>query len=150
MAADRPDLAEDPRFADISARTRHIGELYELQAEIVAARDTAYWLDLCDRLEIPAAPINRLQDLESDPHLQSVDFFVPLESASGSRYRFPRNPVRLQHSHVPAAMPPRLGEHTRDVLRQAGLDEALIAELLETGAARDALSATIDNSKDPA
>lgn len=150
IAADRPDLAEDARFSDISARTRHIEALYELQAEIVAAHDTAYWLDLCERLEIPAAPVNRIQDLETDPHLQSVDFFVPLESASGSRYRFPRNPVRLQHSQVQATMPPRLGEHTLEVLRQAGLDEARISTLLDTGAARAAHSAPIANDKDPA
>ena len=150
IAADRRDLAEDARFADISARTRHIETLYELQAGIVARHDTAYWLALCERLEIPAAPVNRLQDLETDPHLRSVDFFVALESASGSRYRFPRNPVRLQHSHVPATMPPRLGEHTRDVLREAGLDEAHISALLEAGAARDALSPPIDPHKDPA
>lgn len=150
IAAGRPDLAEDPRFADISARTRNIEALYELQAGIVAAHDTAYWLALCERLEIPAARINRLQDLENDPHLQSVDFFVPLESACGSRYRFVRNPVRMQHSQVPPAMPPRLGEHTREVLRQAGLDDARIDALLETGAARDALSATLDDSKEPA
>jgi len=145
IAAGRPDLAEDPRFADISARTRNIEALYELQAGIVAAHDTAYWLALCERLEIPAARINRLQDLENDPHLQSVDFFVPLESACGSRYRFVRNPVRMQHSQVPPAMPPRLGEHTREVLRQAGLDDARIDALLETGAARDA-----HDSKEPA
>lgn len=150
IAADRRDLAEDARFADISARTRHIETLYELQAGIVARHDTAYWLALCERLEIPAAPVNRLQDLETDPHLRSVDFFVALESASGSHYRFPRNPVRLQHSHVPATMPPRLGEHTRDVLREAGLDEAHISALLEAGAARDALSPPIDPHKDPA
>lgn len=150
IAADRPDLAQDARFADIASRTRHIETLYELQAGIVAGRDTAYWLALCARLEIPAAPINRLQDLEADPHLQSVDFFAPLASASGSRYRFPRNPVRLQHSHVPAAMPPRLGEHTLDVLRQAGLDDAQIAGLLESGAARDAHPSTPNNRKDPA
>lgn len=150
IAAGRSDLAQDARFADISARTRHIEALYELLAGIVVRHGTAYWLALCERLEVPAAPVNRLQDLETDPHLQSVDFFVPLESASGSRYRFPRSPVRLQHSHVPAAMPPRLGEHTRDVLRQAGLDEADIAALLETGAARDALSTINDHSKDPA
>ncbi|MOA66823.1 hypothetical protein D3C78_1937180 [compost metagenome] len=75
---------------------------------------------------------------------------MPLESASGSRYRFPRNPVRLQRSQVPPAMPPRLGEHTRDVLREAGLDEAHISTLLEAGAARDALSTPLDNDKDPA
>lgn len=150
IAAGRPDLAEDPRFADISARTRNIEALYELQAGIVAAHDTAYWLALCERLEIPAARINRLQDLEHDPHLQSVDFFVPLESACGSRYRFVRNPVRMQHSQVPPAMPPRLGEHTREVLRQAGLDDARIDALLETGAACDAHSATLDDSKEPA
>ena len=150
IAAGRPDLAEDARYADIAARTRHIETLYELLAGIVAGQDTAYWLALCERLEIPAAPVNRLQDLETDPHLQSVDFFVPLESASGSRYRFPRNPVRLQHSHVPPAMPPRLGEHTLAVLRQAGLAEADIAALVQTGAARDAHSPIDDNRKDPA
>lgn len=149
-AAGRPDLAQDPRFADISARTRHIETLYELQAGIVAAHDTAYWLALCERLQIPAAPVNRLEDLETDPHLQSVDFFVPLESASGSRYRFPRNPVRLQQSHVPPAMPPRLGEHTRDVLAQAGLAPADIAALLDTGAARQAPAPHSENAKDTA
>lgn len=150
IATGRSDLAEDARYADIAARTRHIETLYELLAGIVAGHDTAYWLALCERLEIPAAPVNRLQDLETDPHLQSVDFFVPLESASGSRYRFPRNPVRLQHSHVPPAMPPRLGEHTLAVLRQAGLAEADIAALVQTGAARDAHSPIDDNRKDPA
>lgn len=148
IAAGHPELAEDERFADISARTRHIETLYELLAGAVAKHDTAYWLALCERLEIPAAPINRLQDLETDPHLQSVDFFVPLESASGSRYRFARSPVRLEHSHVPPSMPPRLGEHTQDVLRQAGLDDGQIATLLKTGAARDALSAPHDNHLD--
>ncbi|CAB3634551.1 CaiB/BaiF CoA transferase family protein [Achromobacter pestifer] len=148
IAAGHPDLAEDERFADISARTRHIETLYELLAGAVAKHDTAYWLALCERLEIPAAPINRLQDLETDPHLQSVDFFVPLESASGSRYRFARSPVRLEHSHVPPSMPPRLGEHTQNVLRQAGLDDGQIATLLKTGAARDALSAPHDNHLD--
>ncbi|SIT02773.1 Crotonobetainyl-CoA:carnitine CoA-transferase CaiB [Achromobacter sp. MFA1 R4] len=150
IAAGRPDLADDPRFADISARTRHIETLYELQAGIVAAHDTAYWLALCERLEIPAAPVNRLEDLETDPHLQSVGFFVPLQSAAGSRYRFARNPVRLAQSEVPPAMPPRLGEHTREVLGQAGLPPADIAALLDTGAARDAGDPLPENAKDPA
>lgn len=149
-AVERPDLARDARFADISARTRHIEALYELLAGIVAAHGTGHWLALCERLEIPAAPVNRLQDLETDPHLQSVDFFVPLQSASGARYRFPRNPVRLQASSVPATMPPRLGEHTLDVLRQAGLDDAQIRALLETGAAHGAPFPTPEHSKDSA
>ncbi|MOA62102.1 hypothetical protein D3C78_1874180 [compost metagenome] len=58
--------------------------------------------------------------------------------------------MRLQQSQVPPAMPPRLGEHTLAVLRQAGLAEADIAALLRTGAARDALSPNDDNRKDPA
>lgn len=136
-----PELAQDARFADIAARTRHIDELYERVGGIVIRHDNAYWLALCQRLEIPAAPVNRLEDLEQDPHLRSVDFFVPLQSAAGHRYQFVRNPVRLQHSHVPPTIPPRLGEHTRQVLRQAGLDPDHIARLLSSGAAHDAATA---------
>ena len=89
-------------------------------------------------MQIPAAPVNRLEDLEQDPHLQSVDFFQTLESPAGHRYRSPRNPVRLQRSEVAAVMPPALGQHTREVLLQAGLDEAAVAHLLDSGAARQA------------
>ena len=130
-------LADDPRFTDITARTQHIEDLYALVGRIVADHPTAHWLALCQRLEIPAAPVNRLEDLEQDPHLRSVDFFVPLTSAAGHHYRFTRNPVRLQRSHVPPAMPPRLGEHTRQVLQQAGLSPQRIEELLASGSARD-------------
>ena len=126
-----------------------IRDRYELLAGIVAAHPTAHWLALCERLEIPAAPVNRLEDLENDPHLRSVDFFQPLQSASGSSYRFTRNPVRLQRSEVPPAMPPRLGEHTRDVLRQAGLDDAGIDALLHSGAAQQAETPSV-SFKDPA
>ncbi|OZI38502.1 CoA transferase [Bordetella genomosp. 10] len=125
----REDLAADPRFADIAARTRHIDTLYALTGEIVAGRDTAHWLALCRQLEIPAAPINRLEDLPDDPHLRSVGLFVDVDDGHGQAYRYVRSPVRLADSKVAPAMAPRLGEHTREVLREAGLSEAAIAEL---------------------
>ncbi|CAM3791942.1 CaiB/BaiF CoA transferase family protein [Bordetella tumulicola] len=131
----QPELATDARFADITARTQHIEDLYAQVGSIVAHHDTAHWLALCQRLEIPAAPVNQLEDLERDPHLRSVDFFVPLTSAAGHRYRFTRNPVRLQRSDVAPAMPPRLGEHTREVLQQAGLSADQIEQLLAQGGA---------------
>lgn len=138
IASGHPELAGDARFQDIAARTRHIETLYELTGRIVRQHDTAHWLALCERVQIPAAPVNRLEDLEQDPHLQSVDFFQTLESPAGHRYRSPRNPVRLQRSEVAAVMPPALGQHTREVLLQAGLDEAAVAHLLDSGAARQA------------
>ncbi|MFC4277802.1 CaiB/BaiF CoA transferase family protein [Achromobacter aloeverae] len=125
----RADLAADTRFKDIAARTRHIEILYALTGEIVARRDTAHWLALCRELEIPAAPVNRLEDLPDDPHLRSVGLFVDIDDGHGQAYRYTRNPVRMADSDVAPAMAPRLGEHTREVLREAGLSEAAIAEL---------------------
>lgn len=125
-----PELAADPRFTDIAARTRNIAELYRLTGEIVAARDTAHWLDLCAQLEIPAARMNRLEDLEHDPHLHAVGLFQDLEDETGRAYRFTRNPVRLSDSKVPPVLPPRLGEHTREVLAEAGLTADAIERLL--------------------
>lgn len=124
--AGRADLVDDPRLVDLGARTRHIDELYRLLAEIIATEPTAHWLEVCARLDIPAAPVNRLEDLEHDPHLTDVGFFVELTDATGS-YRFPRNPVRLADSAVEPALPPRLGADTEAVLREAGLTDDEIA-----------------------
>ncbi|SAI72362.1 acyl-CoA transferase [Bordetella ansorpii] len=137
MHCGHPELADDPRFTGIAARTRHIDALYELVGGLVARHDTAHWLAVCQQLEIPAAPVNRLEDLEQDPHLASVGFFPEVQSDTGRHYRLVRNPVRLQRSVVAPGMPPRLGQHTRDVLRQAGLSDTRIDDLLASGAARD-------------
>ena len=64
------------------------------------------------------------------PHLQAVGFFEELADEAGNRYRFTRNPVRLSDSEVPPALPPRLGEHTREVLAEAGLPADAIDRLV--------------------
>ena len=69
-------LADDARFVDVGARTRHIGELLEIAGGHVARGTTAHWLATCERLEIPAAPVSRLDDLPADPHLVATGFFV--------------------------------------------------------------------------
>jgi len=127
-----PQHAADPRFADMAARTRNIGALYALAGEIVATRSTDEWLAFCDRLEIPAARINRLEDLDRDPHLSAVGLFRQVTGRDGARYRLLRNPVTLSDSDVPPRMPPALGEHGAEVLAEAGLSPRQIAEALGT------------------
>lgn len=132
--AGHPRHADDPRFAGIAQRTRHIAALYELVGAILLEHPTAYWQSLCDAWQIPNAAINRLDDLERDPHLQSVEFFAELDHGD-HRYRFTRNPVRLSRSQVDPAMPPGLGEHTVEVLRESGWPQSRIEALIESGAA---------------
>lgn len=130
-----PGHAADPRFTDIAARTRHIAELLELASGYVAQHGTAHWLATCERLEIPAAPVARLEDLPQDAHLAATGFFETLQDAALGPVRFPGVPVRFDGQRAPVAMPPRLGQHTRELLAQAGLDEAHIQALVNEGAA---------------
>lgn len=128
--------AADPRFTDISMRTQHIDTLYSLAQDIVAEHSTQYWLELCERIEIPATRINTLDDLETDPHLASVGMFVDVMDEQSRGYRFTRNPVRMEHGSDPMRLPPRLGEHTRAVLSEAGLSTTEVEALFAAGAAR--------------
>lgn len=138
IAAGREDQAKDPRFATIEARTEHIAYVYETLGRILATQTTAHWLAIFEREEIPAAAASRLEDLENDPHLQSVRLFQNVKDASGNCYRFTRNPVKMQYSAVQPVVPPRLGEHTISVLQQAGLDDSAIQALIKQGIAKAA------------
>jgi len=130
-AVDRPDLAADARFQTMTARTQHIDALLVQVCAIVEQQPTAHWLALCARLDIPCAPINRLHDLEQDPHLAAVGFFQTLPGDDGQDYRFTRPPVRMADSQVPARLPPRLGQHSAEVLGGLGLAPGVLAQLLD-------------------
>jgi crotonobetainyl-CoA:carnitine CoA-transferase CaiB-like acyl-CoA transferase len=132
----RPELADDARFVDIAARTRNIESLYALAGEFIAGRTSAAWLETCDRLDIPAAPMHRLEDLERDPHLAATGFFRSLHDNAAGEVRFPGAGVRVDGCALALHMPPRLGEHTREVLREAGLADAQIEALAAGGSPR--------------
>jgi crotonobetainyl-CoA:carnitine CoA-transferase CaiB-like acyl-CoA transferase len=119
-ATGREDLADDPRFATITERTQHIELLYQLIDDAMLTRTTAEWLALGERLEIPCAAINALEDLESDPHLHAVAMFGTMSSGGDWEYRYVRSAVRLSASKVAPVRPPRLGEHTSEILAELG------------------------------
>jgi crotonobetainyl-CoA:carnitine CoA-transferase CaiB-like acyl-CoA transferase len=119
--AEKPELAADARFSNIAARTRHIEQLYEIAAGIIASRSTGDWLTAFGRLEIPASEMRRLEDLQHDEHLRQTGFFETIDDATMGRLVFPGVPVKFDRERPPLRMAPRLGEHTDEVLAEIGL-----------------------------
>ncbi len=147
-AAQQPELAEDARFADIGARTRHIEVLYEITGDIVRTQTTAHWLALCESLQIPVAKVNGLDELIDDPHLRATDFFAQASDPAMGTLRFPGAPVRFDGERAAVGMPPRLGEHTTELLTQAGMTAAEVSRLHLSGAAYSGPATPTDNSND--
>ncbi|MDR3498455.1 MAG: CaiB/BaiF CoA-transferase family protein [Parvibaculum sp.] len=125
----------DPRFATYKARTQNIRELYAMIEELTETKTTEEWLAALVPLSIPAVKMNRLDDLQDDPHLKAVEFFQRYEHPHAGPYFALRPPVRF--GETPANIrrhPPRLGEQTREVLAEIGLDADAIDALEREGA----------------
>jgi crotonobetainyl-CoA:carnitine CoA-transferase CaiB-like acyl-CoA transferase len=136
--AGRPELARDARFADIPSRLKNVAALYALVAEILATRTTDEWLAALGEAEIPAMAVNRLEDLLEDPHLAATGFFELHEHPTEGRLRHCGVPMRFGATPGAIERPaPRLGEHTVEALREAGLAPAKIAALAAAGAIVD-------------
>ncbi len=132
----QPELASDARFTSMAARTQHIEALYEITGQIVGQHDTAHWLDLCKRLEIPAARMNTLADLKTDPQLQATHFFAELDDPVMGALRFPGVPVLFDGERPPVTSVPRLGEHTHEVFAQAGVSADTVSAWVASGAVK--------------
>jgi crotonobetainyl-CoA:carnitine CoA-transferase CaiB-like acyl-CoA transferase len=127
----RVEFGDDPRFRRLSDRVHNIGILYSMVEEEAAKRPTQEWVQFCDRASIPCMPVLSLQDLPDDPHVKAVQLFDEAEHPTEGRYRAVRNPVSF--SAAPFRIrrhAPRLGEHTAQVLAEAGLAQAEIDAVL--------------------
>jgi len=135
QAAGRAGMMDDPRFADLAARTRHIDDVYRLAGEALTARTTQEWLALLDELEIPAGPVNGLADLPDDPHLAAIGFFRQVQHPTEGAIMMPDIPLRFSDSPAGISrLPPRFGEHGREILGELGLTPDDIAALATAGA----------------
>ena len=132
----RPELKTDPRFDTAANRSVNADAYFKVRAEGLKQRTTAEWLDLFDRLQIPAARYNSIDDLFDDPHLADVGFFGTEEHPSEGLIRRTRTANRFSGGMREDGLPaPRLGEHTRAVLAEAGYDDAEVERMLADGAA---------------
>ncbi|MBN4093439.1 MULTISPECIES: CoA transferase [Methylobacterium] len=128
----RLEFVDDPRFAPLAVRVENIEILYALVEEEAPRRTTAEWVAFCDSVSIPCMPVLGLEDLPEDAHLKAVGFFGSAEHPSEGRYRTMRRPVSFSGSRFAIRRhAPRLGEHTAEVLAEAGLEPAEIAALMD-------------------
>ncbi len=125
-------LLADPRFADRAGRRRHAGVLLgELEA-LFASEDWAVWERRLTEIGVPFSPIARVADVAADEQALHAGIVVPCESEGVPRTL--ATPIRLGWTAMRAAgAPPALGEHSDQVLSEAGLDEAEIAALRAKG-----------------
>ncbi|MFA7585963.1 MAG: CoA transferase [Novosphingobium sp.] len=126
-----PDLINDPRYSTFAARQADQPGFWAEVGRRVATRDYDEWVELLGEQDVPFARVNSLDDLIQDPHLKSVGFWQVAEHETEGMMRMPMNPVRLgTDARFVHALPPLLGQHTGEVMREIGLsdEEIVLAE----------------------
>ncbi len=133
----RDDMLADPRFASAEGRSQNYDAVYGLVAEEMTKQSTAHWLEAFERADIPVQRMNSLEDILRDPHLAAIGYFKPVEHPSEGQLlsmKVPSDWSETQPGYRRHA--PRFGEHTREVLKEAGYDDAQIDAMVKSGAAR--------------
>jgi crotonobetainyl-CoA:carnitine CoA-transferase CaiB-like acyl-CoA transferase len=138
-AIGRPELKTDPRFDSAASRTRNAKDYFEVQATCLGHKTTDEWVELFDKLDVPAARYNTIDELMSDPHLKEVSFFKEEQHPSEGKIRRSKlanvfsGGARKNESHAPL-----YGEHTREILREVGYADAEVDKMIAAGAATTA------------
>ncbi|VCU54201.1 Acetyl-CoA:oxalate CoA-transferase [Thermus thermophilus] len=138
QAVGLPWLAE--RFPTNAERVAHREAVVEALSQTLQARPRAYWLEKLKEVGVPAAPVNDLKEAFQDPQAKARGAVWTLPHPLLGTLPTLANPLRFL-SRTPAGPglpPPLLGEHTREVLLEAGYTSEAVADLIQRGIAKEA------------
>ncbi|RMD02257.1 CoA transferase [Aquitalea palustris] len=129
-----PALADDERFASNPQRVKYRDSVVPVLAEAFMGNTREQWLKRLDEAGVPCGPINTVDEAFRDPQIQHRGMEIHLQDSVGQNVPLVGCPIKLSGTPVEYNQaPPKLGEHTDDVLRALGYDAARIATLREQG-----------------
>lgn len=117
----REELADDERFASNKGRVANRDTLIPILDAAFEKQPSAYWLESCRANNVPAGPINTVDQVFEDPQILARDMLIAMEHPARQDLKLVGNPLKL--SRTPVAYqrpPPLLGEHTAEVLAELG------------------------------
>jgi crotonobetainyl-CoA:carnitine CoA-transferase CaiB-like acyl-CoA transferase len=135
-ALEQPQWLADPRFKTPALRAENVDARLRLTQEALLRRRSAEWLDRLTRADVPCAPVLTRNEVIRHPHVAAMEIVEEYDHPAAGRLRQARSAARF--SGTPAAIrrpAPGLGEHTDEILAEAGCSAAEIAALRSSGAA---------------
>jgi crotonobetainyl-CoA:carnitine CoA-transferase CaiB-like acyl-CoA transferase len=134
----RPELVEDPRFRTNETRLLHVEELDRIIGAFVAERTMAENVRFFEEAEVTIGPVNDIVRFMQDRHVHERALIAEYPDEDMGSFPMHAVPARLSETPGTIRSPaPRLGQHTRDVLAEAGLKPDEIDAAIESGLARE-------------
>jgi crotonobetainyl-CoA:carnitine CoA-transferase CaiB-like acyl-CoA transferase len=132
---EKPEWLTDPRFADLPARLANVDALQDAIEKVFAEAPTAHWWERLDRAGVPGGPVYTYEECLDDPHVRARNMVLEVDHPVIGRMKAMGHPVKstghIAEIRTPA---PLLGQHTRTVLAEIGMNEAEIERLVATRA----------------
>jgi crotonobetainyl-CoA:carnitine CoA-transferase CaiB-like acyl-CoA transferase len=128
------ELRDDPRFHTNGQRVRNRDELLPLIRDVIGQRTADEWVALLRDAGIPCGPIRDVGEALSDPQIEARGFIVELEHPTAGAFRSLATPIHMSEGGISyRRYPPRLGEHTSEILQGLGYAEREIDAFREQG-----------------
>ncbi|MDG1708207.1 MAG: CoA transferase [Emcibacteraceae bacterium] len=131
---ERPDLLSDLRFKDMQSRLTNIDVSYAETGKALSKKTTAEWLELLAPTNVPHMIVNTLDGLIDDPQLVESGFWQIHDHPTEGKIRMAKSPYNFSKTPTDITrLPPRLGEQSEEILREAGYSEDQIIKMFEQG-----------------
>jgi crotonobetainyl-CoA:carnitine CoA-transferase CaiB-like acyl-CoA transferase len=134
-ALEAPEFRDDPRFVNNADRMRNLATLTEMLSPLFQRRTVAEWLRRLEDAGVPAGPVLDIAQMHADPQALAREMIVETVHPTAGEVKAIGLPIKFSETpggvHQPA---PLFGQHTREVLREAGYSDAEIDQLAQQGA----------------